>query len=62
MKQLDVVVSPPAVVWDPYMTLTHVTFDLDIDMNFDLVNFYLRLFQMHEHRWAQKVYKLVYDI
>ena len=30
MKQLEVVVSPPAFVWDPYLTLTHVTFDLDI--------------------------------
>ena len=27
MKQLDVVVSPPALVWDPYLTLTNVTFD-----------------------------------
>ncbi len=26
MKQLDVVVSPPAFVWDPNLTLTHVTF------------------------------------
>ncbi len=37
MKQLDVVVSPPAFVWFPYMTLTNVTFDLthvtfDIDI------------------------------
>ena len=37
MKQLDVVVSPPAFVWNPYLNstnatfyLTHVTFDLDI--------------------------------
>ncbi len=30
MKQLDVVVSPPAFVWDPYLALTRVTFDLDI--------------------------------
>ena len=29
MKQLDVVVSPPAFVWDPNLTLTHMTFDLD---------------------------------
>ncbi len=29
MKQLDVVVSPPAFVWNPHFTLTHVTFDLD---------------------------------
>ncbi len=29
MKQLDVVVSPPAFVWDPNLTLTHVTFDLN---------------------------------
>ena len=30
MKQLDVVVSPPAFVWDPNLTLTHVTFDLEV--------------------------------
>ncbi len=30
MKQLDVVVNPPAFLWDPYLTLTHVIFDLDI--------------------------------
>ncbi len=29
MKQLDVDVSPPAFVWNPYLTLTLVTFDLD---------------------------------
>ncbi len=29
MKQLDVVVSPPAFLWDPYLTLTNVIFDLD---------------------------------
>ena len=39
MKQLNVDVSPPAFLWDPYtliqprpighLTLTHVTFDLD---------------------------------
>ncbi len=29
MKQLDVVVSPSAFVWNPHLTLTHVTFDLD---------------------------------
>ena len=29
MKQLDVVVSPPDFVWDPYMALTNVTFDPD---------------------------------
>ena len=28
--QLDVVLSSPAFDWDPYLTLTHVTFDLDI--------------------------------
>ena len=28
-KQLDIVVSSPAFVWDPNFTLTHVTFDLD---------------------------------
>ena len=35
MKQLDVVVSPPAFLWDPYLTLTHVIFEL---------NFYLVIF------------------
>ncbi len=29
MKQLDIVVSPLAIVWNPYLTLIHVTFDLD---------------------------------
>ncbi len=29
MKQLDVVVSPPAFVRNPYLTLNHVAFDLD---------------------------------
>ncbi len=29
MKQLDVVVSLAAFVWNPYLTLTRVTFDLD---------------------------------
>ncbi len=29
MKQLDVVMSPPAFVRNPYLTLTHVTFELD---------------------------------
>ncbi len=28
MKELDVVVSPPAFLWEPNLTLTHVTFDL----------------------------------
>ncbi len=28
MKQLDVDVSPPAFVWNPYLTLTQMTFDL----------------------------------
>ncbi len=43
MKQLDVVVSPPAFLWDPYLTLTNVIFDLDILwplMNFSLVIFF----------------------
>ncbi len=31
MKQLDVVVSPPAFLWDPYLTLTNVIFDLDMN-------------------------------
>ena len=29
IKQLDVVVSPPAFVWDPNLTLTHVTSNVD---------------------------------
>ena len=29
MKQLDVIVSPPAFIWDPNLTLIHVTFNLD---------------------------------
>ena len=29
MKQLDIDVSPPAFLWDPYLALTNVTFDLD---------------------------------
>ncbi len=29
MKQLDLVVSPRAFVWYPYLTLITVTFDLD---------------------------------
>ncbi len=28
MKQLDVDVSPPAFLWDPYLNLANVTFDL----------------------------------
>ncbi len=28
MKQLDVVVSPATFVWNPYLTLAHVIFDL----------------------------------
>ncbi len=50
MKQLDVVVSPPAFLWDPYLTLTNVIFHLDTkfeppksngsrDINFYLVVF-----------------------
>ncbi len=30
MKQLHVDVSPPAFLWEPYLTLAKVTFDLDI--------------------------------
>ncbi len=49
MKQLDVVVSPPAFLWDPYLTLTYEIFDLD---HVDLpksngsrdINFYLVIF------------------
>ena len=40
MKQLDVVVSPPAFVWDPNFTLTHMSFV----MNFFLMNYYLVTF------------------
>ena len=29
MKQLDVDVSSPVFVWNPYLTLANVTFDLD---------------------------------
>ena len=29
MKQLGIDVSPPDFVWNPYLTLTNVTFDLD---------------------------------
>ncbi len=29
MKQLDIVMSSPAFVWDPNLTLTHVIFDLN---------------------------------
>ncbi len=35
MKQLDVVVSPPAFVWDPNLTLTHVTFGIVTDRQTD---------------------------
>ncbi len=57
MKQLDVVVNPPAFVWDPSLTLTNVTFDPDVldsvldisdaksngskGLNFYLVNYFL---------------------
>ncbi len=27
MKQLDVDVSPPVFLWDPYLTLSNMTFD-----------------------------------
>ena len=54
MKQLDVDVSPPALVWNPYLTFTNVTFDLDTffchhmsnslgDMNYCPVNFGLAM-------------------
>ncbi len=29
-KQLDVVMRPPAFVWNSYLTLNHVTFDLEV--------------------------------
>ena len=29
MRQLDVDVSPPAFLWDLYLTLANVTFDLN---------------------------------
>ena len=35
MKQLDVDVSQPAFVWNSELTLTHMTFDLDLQ-TFDL--------------------------
>ncbi len=37
MKPLDLVVSPPAFVWDPYLTLTYVTFDGSRDIYFLLL-------------------------
>ncbi len=40
MKQLDVVVSPPAFVRNPYLTLTPNPKGSK-DMNFFLVNFFL---------------------
>ncbi len=58
MKQLDVdvVVSPPAFVWDPNMELTHMTFDLDPCsqvMNFYLVTYFLVTFGMATHRQTE---------
>ena len=50
MKQLDVVGSPPAFVWDPHLTLTHVTLDLDIcsrDMIFEPTCAHARWALMH---------------
>ena len=50
MKQLDVVMSPPGFFWNPYMTLIHVTFDIEVkikksngsrDMNFYIMNYFL---------------------
>ncbi len=33
MKQLDVDVSPPALVWTHHLTLNLLTFDLDADLS-----------------------------
>ncbi len=44
MKQLDVVVSPPAFLWDRYLTLTNVIFDLDMSNSSRNINFYLVIF------------------
>ena len=44
MTQLDVAVSPPAFVWNPYLTLNNVTFDPDpgdLSSIFYLVNYFL---------------------
>ncbi len=30
MKQLDVDVSPPAFLWNPYLSLVNVTFDINV--------------------------------
>ena len=50
MKQLDVDVSSPAFVWDPYFTMTLMTFDpifnSSQDMIFGPVNFGIGLFKV----------------
>ena len=38
MQQLDVDVSPPAFIWNPHLTMTLVTFDLDPVTSTLLVN------------------------
>ncbi len=48
MKQLAVVVSPHTLVWDPYLTLANVTFDLELSSEF-LSN---ELFS--SHRWTDR--------
>ncbi len=61
MTHLDVVVSPPAFVWDPNSTLTHVTFDLthvtfengSLVMNIFLMNFFLLTFGIATDRQAE---------
>ncbi len=56
MMQLEVFVSPPAFLWDPYLTLTNVIFDLDI--NFYLVIFgpmnYFLVTDRQTDRWTDR--------
>ena len=60
MKQLDVVVSPPAFLWNAYLTLTCLTFDLEFFPSyFGLVTYRQTESDAYEptvhwHRWAQK--------
>ena len=39
MKQLDIVVSPPVSLWNPYLTVTNMTFHLVTMWHFTLVTF-----------------------
>ena len=41
MKQPDVDVIPPAFVWNPYLTLANLTFDLETQVTLDLDPRYL---------------------